>query len=189
MTENSQTNSDLVWNLGVEEMRQKAREFVLKFENRLCVYSSSVRQLYTSYSMFLPGQQDSNLIILPDPYAFHDTFSHVNNEAVTQTSLFIVPGAVVNKPGFFIMVPSKDKKSKLIPLSSAIKLFIDNRPKDDPFLPVLVKGDLKPFKNQLPCLHLHRLQPERITHLSTFSIKDMQHAIVSRLEQLQQLTS
>lgn len=186
--ETKQENSDLIWNLGVEEMRKRATRFVMDFENRLCVYSPSVEQIYTTYNMHVPRQQDHNLIILPDPFAFHDTFSHVNHEAVTQTALFIVPGDVIKRPGYFIMVPTKDKKKKLLPLSHAIKIFVENRPADDPFLPILVKGDLKPFSNQLPCLHLHRLEPSKVKGLSGFAVHDMQKAIISRLEQLVTLT-
>ncbi|ARU59396.1 MAG: hypothetical protein MI864_05570 [Pseudomonadales bacterium] len=181
-------NKDLIWDVGATHYRERATRFVRQFENRLCVFSNSVEQLYTNYSMYLPEDQERNLIIIPDPYAFHDTFHHVERECVSQTSLYIIPGEVVKRPGLFIMMPSKNsaQKPKLLPLSQVLKLFIQHRPADDPFLPVLVKGDLKPFNKHLPCLRLHRLEPNKITRMSEFSRKDLRNAIVSRLEELQE---
>ena len=181
-------NRDLIWDLGNADYRQKATDFVRQFENRLCVFSSTVEQLYTKYSMFLPDGQDRNLIIIPDPYAFHDTFNYIENVAISKTSLYIVPGDIVKKDGLYIMLPgnkSKGVKTKLLPMTHVLKLFIKNRPADDPFLPVLAKGDLKPFNNHLPCLHLHRLHPNKISGLSPFAVKDAQNAIISRLEELE----
>jgi len=181
-------NKDLIWDLGNTEYRQKATDFVRLFENRLCVYSSTVEQLYTKYSMIVPSVKDRNLIIIPDPYAFHDTFHSVDNESICQTNLYIVPGDIVKKPGLFIMKPGnklKGVKSKLMPLSQVLKFFIKHRPAEDPFLPILVRGDLKPFNNHLPCLHLHRLYPDKISGLSAFAISDVKNAVISRLEELE----
>lgn len=181
------SNKDLIWDLGNTDYRQKATDFVRQFENRLCVFSSTVEQLYTKYSMFLPDDQARNLIIIPDPYAFHDTFNYIDNAAISTTSLYIVPGEVVKKPGLYIMLPgnkAKGVKPKLLPMSQVLALFVNHRPANDPFLPVLVKGDLKPFNNHLPCLHLHRFHPDKISGLSPFAVKDAQNAIISRLEEL-----
>ena len=49
-----QQNSDLVWNLEKINQHKRAMNFVKQFENRFCVFSSSVRQLYTNYSIFFP---------------------------------------------------------------------------------------------------------------------------------------
>ena len=188
MEEKLPSNKDLIWDLGNADYRQKATDFVKQFENRLCVFSNTVEQLYTKYSMILPSAQDRNLIIIPDPYAFHDTFNYIDNAAISNTNLYIVPGEIANKSGLFIMLPgnkSKGVKAKLLPMSKVINIFINNRSASDPFLPVLAKGDLKPFNNHLPCLHLHRFRPEKISGLSPFAIKDAQNAIISRLEELE----
>ncbi len=182
-----QSNQDLIWDLGADYLRTKAKDFVLNFEGRMCVYSKSVRQLYSNYTMHMPAQQDRNLVILPDPYAFHDTFNHVDSNAISQTSMFIVPGEFARKEGFFLRVPTRDRKSRLIPLHEAVKHFIKAN-KDEPFLPVLVKGDLKPFKNRIPYLHLHRINPMKLRTLSRFVIKDMQNTIIKRLEELAELS-
>jgi hypothetical protein len=45
-------NNDLVWDLDSFQKRQRAQDFVMGFENQLCVYSGSVEQLYTNYNIF-----------------------------------------------------------------------------------------------------------------------------------------
>ena len=47
-----QQNSDLVWDLEKLNQHKRAMNFVKQFENRFCVFSTSVRQLYTNYSIF-----------------------------------------------------------------------------------------------------------------------------------------
>ncbi|MEK9711259.1 MAG: hypothetical protein VW258_01720, partial [Thalassolituus sp.] len=51
-----QQNSDLVWDLEKINQHKRAMSFVKQFENRFCVFSSSVRQLYTNYSIFFPEE-------------------------------------------------------------------------------------------------------------------------------------
>ena len=51
-------NKDLVWDLEAFNQRQRAIDFVMGFENRLCVFSGSVEQLYTNYNIFFPNEED-----------------------------------------------------------------------------------------------------------------------------------
>lgn len=67
-------NKDLVWDLDKFNKRKQAQKFVMGFENKLCVFSGSVEQLYTNYNIFFPKEEDRKLVILPNPYAHHDTF-------------------------------------------------------------------------------------------------------------------
>ena len=101
MTTVSSDNKDLIWDLDAFNQRQKAIDFVLGFENRLCVYSSSVDQLYTNYNIFFPKEEDRKLVILPNPYIPHDTYNGIPATAVTPTGLTILPGLMRDKPILF----------------------------------------------------------------------------------------
>lgn len=45
-------NNDLVWDITAFNQRQRAIDFVMGFENKLCVFSNPVEQLYTNYNIF-----------------------------------------------------------------------------------------------------------------------------------------
>ncbi len=45
-----------------------------------------------------------------------------------------------------------------IPFEKGMRTLMHNRPADDPFLPVLAKGDLRGFEESWPVLHLHRVK-------------------------------
>ena len=85
-------NTDLVWGLEHISQQQRAADFVKRFENKLCIYSPSVSQVYSNYSIFFPEDQNKSMVVLPDPYAFHDTFNHIPEEAIQATGLHIIPG-------------------------------------------------------------------------------------------------
>jgi hypothetical protein len=48
-------NQDLIWDLDSIARRELAERFIKLFENRLCVYSESTRQLYTNYDLHFPS--------------------------------------------------------------------------------------------------------------------------------------
>lgn len=180
--ETQSDNNDLVWALDALSDRNAAQDFVLKFENKLCVYSPSVNQVYSNYSMHFPVEEDRNLIILPSPYAFHDTFNHVNDSSVLRTGMHIIPGEVVGKSGLYLLTLSKTQPGKFTPISlpQAVEMIEKQQSQDNPFLPILVKGDLKPFRSKVPCLHLHRLNPNKIEGLSNFEIKDIHNCLYEK---------
>lgn len=180
-------NKDLVWDLNEGSKRQRAQQFVLGFENKLSVYSESVEQLYTNYNIFFPKEETRKLVILPNPYAHHDTFHGVSLSSVKATGLFIVPAAAGGKKGALSMaIPSKATGAKLriVPLELGLELINRHRPPDKPFLPVLVKGDLRQLDEQTPCLHLHALQVQTLSTLSDLEIRDINRVILARLDEL-----
>ena len=167
-------NNDLIWNLESFGHRQKAMDFVMRFENKLCVYSSSVSQLYTNYTIHFPRDYNHNLVILPNPYAHHDTFQNVPESSVIPTGIHIVPGKVAGKPGLFITLPRKNKEQaenqvRMIPLQLGIDAINKRRPPDSPFLPILIKGDLRELHHHTPYLHLHAI---KLRHLGDVSMLD-----------------
>lgn len=181
---NSELNRDLVWDLEGFKRRQLAARFIRRFENKLCVFSASVEQLYTNYSIYFPEEEDRKMVILPDPYAYHDTFQGVPELAVVRTGMNIVPGELVGKSGLYLTVPVKGEgksRAKVLALQAALRMINARRPQDDPFLPVLVKGDLREFQQRMPMLHLHCIQLGRMTMRSQMERDSIRRVIVSKL--------
>ena len=63
----------LIWKLNDFDNHQRAVNFIKQFQDTLCVYSAPVEQLYTNYDISIPPDDDRSLVILPNPYAYHDT--------------------------------------------------------------------------------------------------------------------
>jgi hypothetical protein len=163
------SNTDLIWGLGHISQQQRATDFIKRFENKLCVYSPTVKQLYSNYSVFFPEDANRSMVVLPDPYAFHDTFHHIPEEAIQPTGLHIIPGETINREGLYIVITQKGKNVRSIPIpfKEGLRQILKRFQGNDPFLPILKKGDLREFDSDMPCLHLHRL---RLGALDNFSM-------------------
>ncbi len=182
-----QENKDLVWDLDKFQKRKLAQDFVLGFENQVCVFSSTVGQLYTNYNVFFPKEEDRKLVILPDPYSPHDTFQGLPENSVKPTGLLLVPANLDQTDGRLNMIiPLKNKETKYrrVPLNVGLSLINSKRPADKPFLPVLVKGDLRELDSSTPCLHLHSLIVDEIPGLSKMEVEDIKSVILDRLKKL-----
>lgn len=177
-------NQDLIWDLDSIARRELAERFIRLFENRLCVYSESVRQLYTNYNLHFPADYGRKMVILPNPYAFHDTLHGIEAVAVRKTGLCVLPGLVQGKPGLLLstQMGNGSLAPRSMPFKPALAQIISNQKKiGDVFLPVLMKGDLREFDQQTPYLHLHRLQLDRLVRLSSFERDDIQQTITRKL--------
>ena len=180
----STENPDLAWDLDEFRQSDRAQDFVLQFETTLCVYSPSVEQLYTTYNMYFPTS--GKLVILPDPAVFHDTFNFIEPDAVTATGLYIIPGELVDKTGLHLANVNEDRTlgKRQIPFEAGLRSIINKRPDDDPFLPILAKGDLREFEESWPVLHLHRVRPEALPRLSDLDKSSIASVIAEKLETL-----
>jgi hypothetical protein len=181
---NRPQNQDLIWDLDTMARRELAERFIKLFENRLCVYSESVRQLYTNYNLHFPHDQGRKMVVLPNPYAFHDTLHGIEAHAVRKTGLCVLPGVVLGKPGLLLTTQIRDggPAPKTMPFKRALAQIISNQKKaGDVFLPVMMKGDLREFDQQMPYIHLHRLQVTRLSRLSSFERDDIQQTITRKL--------
>jgi hypothetical protein len=176
-------NTDLVWDLEHISQQQQAAEFVKRFENKLCVFSPTVKQLYSNYNIFFPEDQGRNMVVLPDPYAFHDTFNHVPEEAVQATGLHIVPGETINRTGLYIVITQKDSNVRSIPIpfKQGLRQILKRFQGNDPFLPVLKKGDLREFDSNMPCLHLHRLRLNALGDVSPLVRQGIKNIISEKI--------
>ncbi|MFZ5560773.1 MAG: hypothetical protein ACOY41_04480 [Pseudomonadota bacterium] len=173
-------NEHLVWNLDKLSDHDRATRFVMRFQQSLCVYSPPVEQLYTNYEIIVPDDDKRKLIILPNPHAFHDTFSHINEDAVVQTSLFIAPDP---EGKLQLLVPLSNGKQRAMPLGVGLNFIQSKLGPAVPFLPVLAKGDLREFKASMPMLHLHRIVLNRVTRHSELEIRTIRKSIQNRLVQ------
>ena len=179
-------NNDLVWDLDAFKQRQRAIDFVLGFENKLCVFSGSVGQLYTNYNIFFPREEARKLVILPNPYAPHDTFNGIKDLAVTATGMTIIPGIFKEKAALFLRIPFKRGpiKYRTIPLQMGLKVVQQQCTPEKPFLPVLMKGDLRELDAVTPCLHLHRIHLDQLPSHSGLDRSYIEKVIRQRLDLL-----
>ena len=177
-------NSDLIWDLDNMARRELAERFIRLFENRLCVYSDSVAQLYTNYNLHFPSELGRKMVVLPNPYAFHDTLHGIERVAVRKTGLCVIPGMVNGKPGLLLTTLMKEggPAPKTMPFKPALAQIISSQRKiGDEFLPILMKGDLREFDQSMPYIHLHRLQVQKLSRLSAFERSDIQQSITRKL--------
>jgi hypothetical protein len=176
-------NKDLIWDLDAFKQRKRAHEFVLNFENKLCVFSGSVQQLYTNYNIFMPAEENSRLVILPNPYAHHDIFHGIQEAAVKATGLYIVPG---QDGELMLRIPVRSAESpvRTVPLQVGFRLINQRRPSNLPLLPVLVKGDLRELDARTPCLHLHSISLSNMTRLSPLELNEIRRTILDRMKLL-----
>ncbi len=180
------TNDDLAWDLDEFSQAERAMDFVRQFEPTLCVYSPSVGQIYSTYNMFFPDDWDRKLVILPDNGAYHDTFYHVDKSSVTATGLNIVPGELLGSTGLFLANVDENRNlgQRQVPFVPAMRAIMAKRPPNDPFLPVLAKGDLRELEQSWPVLHLHRVNPYAIDNMSDLDRTNLTNVILEKLESL-----
>lgn len=185
---NSQpANKDLVWDMHEFSQRELAAEFVKRFENKLCVYSSSVEQLYSNYNIYFPEDENRKMVILPNPYAHHDTFQGIPEEAIITTGMSILPGELIGKKGLHLSIPFKSGKSKkirIVPLQAGLRAINNSRPAGKPFLPIVMKGDLREIENRVPSLHLHTVELDKLKSRSELERNGIRKAIAERLPQI-----
>lgn len=187
--EELEQDNDLIWDLNAITNRNEAIEFLVRFKERLCIYSSFVNKLYTSYDIIMPDDDSAgNITVLPGGDA-QDTFHDIPFDAIEETGIFIYPGETVGKPGLYMKIPNQGmfKSSREMPFQEGLsKLVRDARENNSYFLPVLVNGDLREFEDRMPSLHLHNVNYEKLStgEISNFSLNDIRKVIADNLIQL-----
>ena len=179
-------NPDLAWDVEDTIDMDTARNFVMQFESTLCVYSPSVKQLYSTYNIFFSEEHHRKMVILPDPGAFYDTFNGIPVDAIARTGLYIIPGELIGKVGLHLANVDEDRNlgQRRIPFESGMRKLMGNRPDEDPFLPVLAKGDLRGFERTWPVLHLHRIKLGVLDMHSSLDLTNIKNVITEKLESL-----
>lgn len=182
----SGSNRDLVWDLDQFKQQKLAQEFVLQFENRICVYSGSVEQIYTNYNVFFPKEENRKIVILPNPFAHHDIFHSVPEHAVKPTGLMIVPDYYSADKKMMLRIPLRKgaEPYRLVPLNAGLRLINSRRPPDQPLLPMLVKGDLRELDQSTPSLHLHSINLAKVGNLSAMEIAGIKAVVLDKMDRL-----
>jgi hypothetical protein len=179
-------NPDLAWDVEETIDMEMAKDFVMQFETTLCVYSPSVKQLYSTYNIFFPKEHHRKMVILPDPSAFHDTFNGIPTDAIARTGLYIISGEFIGKAGLHLANVDKDRnlRQRRIPFEKGMRKLMESRPENDPFLPILAKGDLRGFERAWPVLHLHRVKLGPLQFHSHLDLTNITNVITEKLELL-----
>ncbi|WP_371230855.1 hypothetical protein ACAW63_00245 [Pseudomonas sp. QE6] len=176
--------NDLDWDLDAITDRNEAIAFLQRFENRLCIYSSYVEKLYSNYSFVIPESQEGGITILPDEQAWFDTFHDIPADAVEPTGIHILPGETMGYSGLYLKIPGEHRlvASRELPFQDGLKVLINRyRMREDSFLPVLVKGDLREYEARMPSLHLHRLNIAKLQSHSRLNLDSIKGAIAEHL--------
>ncbi len=179
-------NKDLQWDLDEFDDRNIAKRFVMKFENLLCVFSPSVRQIYTNYSMYFPREENHKMVVLPNDAVYHDTFQHIDPESVVKTGIYIMPGEVIGQSELLLAIPKEgfEHNLKFLPLKQGLLGIFKTIKGDNPVLPLLTKGDLREFETKHPSLHLHRILLDRLEERSALERSGIKNVINEKLMKL-----
>lgn len=157
---------DLRWNLQDLKRPDRALALLREFRSSFCVYSSEACQLHADYDLMASCDLDYIDIM---PGAMHDTFYDIPAECVVATGIKIFPGEIIESSGRHIAWRESDSSGiRVEKLGSGLSLLLKGVDSVEPFLPVLMRGDLREFvRNSQPYLHLHRLSPAALAHNQT----------------------
>lgn len=177
------TNRDLIWKIGDFSYPEAVVKFLRRFESTFCIFSATVRQLYSNYEMQHPYIGSRSVVVLPNPYAHHDNFYDIPEEAILPTGMFISPGEVQGKEDWLLCYRNPDsKKWKGLNVVKGLEKFKYKYGEDDPFLPVLLNSDLrKSSSSERPLMHLHRVSIKKLMELSDLQRHDISKTIVDKL--------
>ena len=75
-----------------------------------------------------------------------------------------------------------EKVIKPVPLKVGLWALMKKETEEVPFLPVITKGDLRAFRKDSPSLHLHRIQPSKLSDRSPMEVKAIQRVIREKLK-------
>jgi len=178
-------NGDLKWDISHLSQKKQAANFLKCFEQKLCVYSPSVKQLYSKYSMNIPAYFKGNMVILPDPYGFNENFSNIPTSAIQKSAIHIIPGSTSTPEKYYIVASLKGgRTSNPIAFKRAMEKLICLSNDKETFLPVITKGDLREFNLEQPCIHLHTLKLSKLDSLSPLQKNSLKNTIIDLIKQI-----
>jgi hypothetical protein len=73
---------------------------------------------------------------------------------------------------------------RVISLQAGLESINKQRVGKSPFLPVIIKGDLRALRNKVPVLHLHNIRLDQMTRLSAMERSGIRKVIEEKLEGL-----
>ena len=92
----------------------------------------------------------------------------------------------MDRQGLFLANVDENRSlgKRQVPFEAGMRAILHKRPAKDPFLPVLAKGDLRELEQSWPVLHLHRVKPVAIEHMSNLDRSNLANVIEEKLESL-----
>ncbi len=179
-------NRDLVWTLGGHTFPENTFGFLKRFENALCLFSSTVSQLYSNYEIVHFGYDCRKLVALPNAFAAHDTFNGIISDAVEPTGLYIIPNEVTGvecteKGLKLVFRCRKTGKPRSVPLHYGLERVMEKYLRQEPFLPVMINRDLKSLNGRIPAMHLHRLCVGKLDNISELMKSDIAKTVLEKM--------
>ncbi len=180
----SLVDESLIWSLMAFRRHERAVSFATQLSRRLCVYSSKVHQLYASYDILVPEDGGgAELVISPHLENFLDMWFSIPEAAIRSTEFTIVPGHIVQREGLALhQTGGGAGQGRVVGLEPGLRLLREQYElRNDVFLPVITKGDLRAFRKEEPVMHLHRLDFNAMGDKSAFELRDIREGILKRL--------
>lgn len=176
-------NHDLIWRLAGFTYPEKVFEFLKRFEDSFCVFSNSLRQLYSNYELVHSSSTEKTVITLPNFRAYHDTFFNIPEDAVVPTGLIISPGECKGTSGWLLCKKLRITGSWTgVPFMRGLDTLRKQYGDDNPFLPVLIHSDLRrSAQKDIPLMHLHRIDISKLHSLSELQSKDISRTIHGKI--------
>ena len=170
---------DLIWSLNDLADKERGRRFLIAASRHLPIYSAGVRQLYSKYDVAFAS---SMAIILPDKFAFTDTFSHVDAEAIRPIGMQLAP----RPNGLQVIIPVRNRAAPLMAPMAVGFAMVRKQLNGRPLIPVIQKGDLKQYDQKSPALALHAIDFNKMQSLSKFEREDIRRALEGKLRKFEQ---
>lgn len=176
-------NQDLVWKLSGFSYPEKVVSFLKRFEGSFCIFSKSVQQLYSNYELQTTFGDRKSVVALPNPYAHHDTFFNIPEEAVLPTGMVICPGEIGGSKDWLLCYKNEDNTGwKGTTLEKGLDIFQFKYGEDAPFLPVILNSDLrKSSTTHMPLMHLHRISIKKLNLLSEMQRSDIAKTVADKI--------
>lgn len=184
LNQTSYTSADLVWRLKGFSYPEKAVEFLKRFEGSFCVFSQSLRQLYSNYELIATKHgAERTVVTLPNVRAHHDTFFNIPAEAIVPTGIIVCPGEIKGHSDWLLCQKStKSGRWKSVELNRGFKQLQVASASDDPFLPVIMTSDLRRSpQRDLPIMHLQRISIKKLASISALQRSDIKLVIREKL--------
>ena len=181
-----QSNQDLIWKIGSNQYAERSVQFLKRFESALCLFSNTVAQLYSNYEMVPVSSGSKRIVALPNPHAYHDTFNHVDSDAIVPTGIRIIPSELTQTDpagSLSILVKTKSGKIHTMPLAKGIAKLEQSFGQGN-FLPVMINKDLHLINGKIPAMHLHRVKLHKLARLSQFQRSDIRVTIERKMAEL-----
>jgi len=180
-------STKVVWDISDFSNQKLALEFVNSLKSTLCVFSNTLSHIYGEYDIETVRNDGLSLVVVPHTYSL-ERYTHIPEDAVKPTGIYVFPGWYHGHKAPFVMtmlIKGKNglRRTKPILPESALQVIEKSKP-GKPFLPLLMRGDLREFNQRTPYVHLHRLEHEFITTLSTFDRGQLAGLILDKRKNL-----